>query len=302
MPFDVIIIGAGPAGVTAGIYALRKKLKTLLITKDFLGQIGKTGIVDNWPGSPQITGLDLAFNFEKHLKNFELNLEEGEEVISIKKEKNFFLIETKNKKTFKSRSVIICSGGAARKLDIKGEEEFKGKGVSGCSICDAPFFKDKVAAVIGSGNSALEAVIDLTKYASKIYLFEKESFLRGDELLQKQIKENRKVEIILNVKVEEIKGDKMVKGLMVSGKNYPLEGVFIEIGYEPKSDFLNDLVEKNEKGEIIINEATGETSQDGIFSAGDCSNLKYKQLVIAAGSGAIAALSCYNYLSKETLR
>ncbi|OIO46176.1 thioredoxin-disulfide reductase [bacterium (Candidatus Gribaldobacteria) CG23_combo_of_CG06-09_8_20_14_all_37_87_8] len=295
--FDTIIIGAGPAGVTAGIYVARKKLKTLLIAKDFLGQIGKTGFVDNWPGSPEIAGLDLTSNFEKHLKNFDLEIKKGLEVVSVTKKKNGFEIKTKQDEVFEAKSVIVCSGGQARELGIKGEEEFKGKGVSNCSICDAPFFKDKKVAVIGSGNSALEAVLDLTKYASSILLFERERFLRGDELLQKQIKENKKVEIILQAKVEEIKGEKMVEGIVVSGKEYPLSGVFVEIGYAPQSDFLNDLVEKNEKGEIIISKETGETSQRGIFSAGDCSNLKYKQLIVASGSGAIAALSCYNYLT-----
>ncbi|MCG2690327.1 FAD-dependent oxidoreductase, partial [Candidatus Parcubacteria bacterium] len=153
MLFDVIIIGAGPAGVTAGIYVARKKLKTLLITKDFLGQIGKTGNVDNWPGSPKITGLDLTSNFEKHLKNFELEIKEGLEVISVAKKENSFEIKTKQSEVFKAKSVVVCSGGGARKLGVKGEEEFKGRGVSGCSICDAPFFKDKKVAVIGSGNS-----------------------------------------------------------------------------------------------------------------------------------------------------
>ncbi|MCG2690133.1 FAD-dependent oxidoreductase [Candidatus Parcubacteria bacterium] len=297
--FDTIIIGAGPAGVTAGIYAARKKLKTLLIAKDFLGQIGKTGIVDNWPGSPQITGLDLTFNFEKHLKNFDLTIKEGVEVSVINKKDNSFEVKTKQGDVFESNSLIVCSGGQARKLGIKGEEEFKGKGVSNCSICDAPFFKDKKVAVIGSGNSALEAVLDLTKYASSILLFEREGFLRGDELLQKQIKENEKVEVVLEASVEEIKGKDMVEGIVVSGKEYPLSGIFVEIGYQAQSDFLDNLIEKNAKGEIIINQETGETSEKGIFAAGDCSNLKYKQLIIAAGSGAIAALSCYNYLTSN---
>jgi len=218
-------------------------------------------------------------------------------VIAVKKEKNNFLVETNKNQVFESKGLIICSGGQARKLGIKGEEELRGRGVSGCSICDAPFFKDKDVAVVGSGNSALEAVLDLTKYAEKIYLFEKENFLRGDELLQKQIKESKKVEIVLKADVQEIKGENRVEGLVVSGRNYNLEGIFIEIGYQPKSDFVRDLVKKNEKGEIIIDLETGQTSTEGIFAAGDCSNLRYKQLIVAAGSGAVAALSCYNYLN-----
>lgn len=302
MLFDVIIIGAGPAGVTAGIYVARKKLKTLLLTKDFIGQIGKTGYVDNWPGSHKITGLILTSQFEKHLKTFDLEIKEGFEVISVEKTENSFKVKTKQGQAFESKTIIVCSGGQARKLGIKGEEEFRGKGVSNCSICDAPFFKNKIVAVIGSGNSALEAVLDLTKYAKQIFLFEKENFLRGDELLQKQIKENTKVKIVLNVNIQEIQGKNMVEGLLVSNKIYPLQGVFIEIGYQPQSSFLGDLVEKNEKGEIMINKETGETSTKGMFAAGDCSNLKYKQLIIAAGSGAIAALSCYDYLIKQKPR
>ena len=320
MLYDLIIIGGGPAGITAGIYVARKKLNTLLIAKDFFGQTAKTGEIDNWPGSPNISGGALMQNFEKHLKNFAINIKEGHEVSVILSQQakdlrdssairpqndngsKIFKVKTKKGESFEAKVLIVCSGASPKKLGVAGEDKFIGKGVSFCSLCDAPFFQGKTVAVAGGGNSALETALDLAKYANKIYLLEAGDFLQGDPLLQDSLKQTGKVEIRLNQEIKEIQGKTMVEGVAVfdcsSQKTEILavSGVFVEIGWTAQSDFLGELVAKNERGEIIADPETGQTSLEGVWAAGDCANGKYKQIILASASGARAALSTYEYL------
>jgi len=287
--YDLIIIGGGPAGITAGIYAARKRLRTLVLTKDFIGQVGKTSQIDNYPGFFGIFGLELIKKFEEHLKKFEIDILEGEEIIKVEKKGENFLVKTKQKKEFLARAIIIATGRDPRPLEVEGEKEFIGKGVSYCSICDAPFFKDKSAAVIGGGNSGFEAALDLTKYAKRIFIFEKSDKIIADEILQEQASEEKKIEIHLNKEIKKIEGRGKVQAIIYddlkTGKTFqvPIHGVFIQIGSIPATSFIKELVEFNEMDEIKINFETCETSIPGIFAAGDVNEGKDKQIVLAAG-------------------
>lgn len=301
---DLIIIGGGPAGITAGIYAARKKLKALLIAKDFSGQIAKTSDVENWPGEKLITGINLMMKFKEHLKNFEIETSEGEEVTELVKSDEGFLIKTKKGKEEKAKAVIVASGRNPRPLSVPGEKEFVGKGVSYCSTCDAPFFQGKTVAIIGGGNTAFGTVIDLMQYAKKIYVLETGQKIIADEINQEKAKQSGKVEIILNAKVEAIKGKALVESLdytdQISRETKTLEvsGVFVVIGSLPATEFLKNLVDFNDKGEIMINPSTCAAKTPGLFAAGDVTDVKYKQVVIATGEGAKAALSAHDYLQR----
>lgn len=307
--YDLIIIGGGPAGVTAGIYAARKKLKTLLLTKDFIGQVGKTGQIDNYLGLPGISGIELMEKFKGHIKKFArlpdgqgIEIQEGEKVVRVKKDKEFFLIKAGSQKEFLTKSVIIATGRDPRPLEVSGEKEFIGQGVSYCSICDAPFFQDKAVAVIGGGNSGFEAVLDLLKYAKRIFIFEGSDKITADEILQEEVKKEKKIEIHLNKEVKKIEGRGKVQALIYydlkTKKTFqvPIDGVFVQIGTIPATAFVKGLVEFNEADEIKVDFKTCQTSCPGIFAAGDVNDGKWKQIIIAAGEGARAALAVYKYL------
>jgi len=304
MLYDLIIIGGGPAGITAGIYAARKKLKTLLITKDFLGQVGKTNEIDNYLGFPKISGMGLMKEFEKHLKKFEVDIKEIEKVKKIKKQGKSFLIKTDSENEFSTKTIIIATGGDPRPLEIPGEKEFVGRGVSYCSICDAPFYKDKGVIVVGGGNSGFEAALDLAKYAKRVFIFEKSDKIIADEVLQKQVKKESRIQVHLNKDMEKIEGNKTVHSAIYkdseTGKTFqvPAHGVFIQIGSIPATGFLKGLCKFNKRDEIKIDFETCATSCPGIFAAGDVNNGRWKQIIIAAGEGARAALSAHKYLQQ----
>ncbi len=301
--YDSIIIGGGPAGITAGIYLARKKINFLLLTKDLIGQIGKTSEVDNYPGLPGIKGMDLIKRFENHLKktdNFEIR---KEEVVKVEKSGTFRL-KTEKRNLFQAKTIIVASGAVPRFLEIPGEKEFSGRGVSYCPICDAPFFKDKKVAVIGGGNAGFEAALDLTKYAREVFLFELLPRPKADQALIEQA-EKKDIKIKLNKKVEEIKGEKEVESIrykdVETGEKEELavQGVFIEIGSVPVTGFLKGLVDFNEKGEIKVDPRTFQSSDPGLFAIGDVNDTRWKQVVIAAGQGAEAALNLSDYLEKN---
>ncbi len=314
MHYDLIIIGGGPAGITAGIYAARKKMKTLLICKDFFGQVGKTSEVDNYLGFPSINGMDLAKKFEQHLKKFkDIKILEGEEVTKIENLHRSDLLrllvrgktgQKFEKKEFLAKTIIVATGSDPRPLEIPGEKELIGRGLSYCSTCDAPFFKDKQVAIIGGGNAGFEAALDLAKYAKKVFIFERTNKPFADELLQERVKENKKIEVFLNKELKKIEGTKNVQAIVYqdleSHKTFqmPMTGVFVEIGAIPATGFLKGLRVLNKKDEIKANFKTGATSCKGLFAAGDVNDGKWKQIIIAAGEGARAALAAYEYLQK----
>ena len=319
MLYDLIIIGGGPAGITAGIYSARKKLKTLLLTKDFIGQVGKTGEVDNYSGFPEISGPDLMEKFKNHLKKFarlpspmaqsdggqELEIQEGEEITKVEKQKEIFLIKTDKGKEFKGKTLIAATGRDPRPLEVPGEKEFIAHGVSYCSTCDSPFFKDKAVAVIGGGNSGFESALDLIPYAKRIFIFERSNKISADEILQTKVKKEKKIEIHFNKKVKKIEGRKKVQALIYQDTEtkktfqVPIDGVFVQIGSIPATGFLKGLVEFNKWDEIKVDFETCQTSNPGIFAAGDVNNGKWKQIIIAAGEGCRAALAVYEYLQRK---
>jgi len=309
MSYDLIIIGGGPAGITAAIYAGRQKLNILLITKEFGGQIARKAVmIENYPGFEEISGLELIQRFEKHLRKQKIDIER-DAVKEVKKVNQKFIVITQSKNKFESKTVIIASGADPRPLEIPGEKEFLGRGVSYCTVCDAPLFSNKTVAVIGGGNAGFEATIALSSWAKKIYILEYGEKINADLENQERVEKTGKVEIITNAQIKEIKGEKFVNSLIYldrkTGKknNLGVEGVFIEIGSQPATSFVKDLVRFNHLinrlDEIEIDSRNCQTTTPGLFAAGDVSDVKYKQIVIAAGEGAKAALSAYDYLQKQ---
>jgi len=299
---DLIIIGGGPAGITAAIYASRKKLNTLIIAKNFISQAGWASSIENYPGFMEISGMDLMARFREHLGKFAVDINEGEEVRKIEKTGIVFKIQTTENDNYSAKAVLIASGRDPRPLEVPGEKEFIGKGVSYCVTCDGPVFGGKTVAVIGGGNSGFYAAKELTKYCSRVYLLESGDKAKADEVIQEQVKQSGKVDVITNAKVVEIKGSSFVNELIYQhrlseeNKALAVSGIFIEIGSIPATGFLKELVDFNNKDEIIVDLETGQTKTPGLFAAGDVTNNKYKQIVIACGEGAKTALSAYEYL------
>jgi alkyl hydroperoxide reductase subunit F len=298
--YELIIIGAGPAGITSAVYAARKKMDFLLITKDIGGQAAWSGEVENYTGYQFISGPELVSKFEEHLRKFDINLKENEEVKELKKQNAIVYVKT-NKDTYQARTVIIASGKRSRELNVKGEKEFKNRGLTYCATCDGPLFKDKVVAVIGGGNSALDATLQLMKIARHIYLINNTPRLGGDAIMREKVENSPLVTIMNEAEVLEILGDKMVKAIKIKTKDkestIPLEGIFVEIGLIPNSEFVYD-VEKNSLGEIKVN-CKNETNIPAIFAAGDVTDVPEKQIIIACGEGAKACLSAFRYLSQN---
>ena len=297
---DLIILGAGPAGMTAGVYAARKQLDTLIITENIGGQTTWSSEIENYLGYTYITGPELVAKFEDHLRYFNLRLEYTK-VTRLCKIENGFRIETEDLREFEARAVVIATGKSPRMLNVPGEREFRGRGVTYCSTCDAPLFAGMEVAVIGGGNSGLDAAVQLMKITPKVYLLEIGPQLRADEVLQERVRNAHNVEIMLNTKPTEISGDVMVTGITAENvetgerRKLKVRGVFVEIGLEPSTGFLNGLVRLNKHGEIPVN-CAAETGVPGLFAAGDVTDVPEKQIIIAAGDGAKAALGAYSYL------
>ena len=303
--YDVIIVGAGIAGLSAALYTARQRMKTLVVSKDLGGQLTLTELIENYPAIDAVSGLSLAQKVERQAKKFGAIFIYGEEINKIEKQGDVFVLKG-IKGEYKAKTVILAFGKTPRELHVKGEQELKGKGVSYCAICDAAFFKDKPAAVVGEGEPGLEAIELLSRYARPAYYISKSTTLVGsDESLVKSILNNENVKLYLGYTVKEIVGDQKVKKIIISslkdGSTVELdvEGVIIEMGYELKTEFLKGLVRLNEKGEIIVDEL-GRTSCEGIFAAGDVTSTPYKQAVVAAAEGVKAALSAYNYLRSKS--
>jgi alkyl hydroperoxide reductase subunit F len=295
--YELIIIGAGPAGITAGIYAARKKIDFIIITKDIGGQASLSWEIENYIGYQFITGPELVEKFIEHIKEFNVEIKENEPVKKILMEDKIFKIIS-DKNEYLSKTIIVSTGRKPKKLGVKGEDEFKNKGLTYCATCDAPLFRDKEVAVIGGGNAGLDAVIQLSRIARKIYLIEIKNELTGDRFVIEKIKNIKNVEIMTGTKIKEIKGDKFVEGIRIEkeGKDTDIKvnGIFVEIGSVPNSEII-DFVEKNEYGEIIV-DCKNRTSFPGVFSAGDVTNVFAKQIIVACGEGAKASISSFEYL------
>ncbi|MBI2024717.1 MAG: FAD-dependent oxidoreductase [Candidatus Harrisonbacteria bacterium] len=306
MMYDLVIVGGGPGGAAAGVYAARKKMKVALITESFGGQSVVSAGIENWIGTKSVSGLDFAKMLEEHLRAQEdIDLLQPDLVEKVEKAKNGFTISTKEGKKLETKTILVTTGSSRKKLGVPGEKELDAKGVSYCSTCDAPIFKNKVVAVIGGGNAGLEAVVDLLAYATKVYLLEYGDKLKGDPITQEKIEKDKKVEIILNAQTTKILGDKFVAGFkykdLKSGqeKELKLDGIFVEIGAVPNISFVKDLVKLSAYGEIAVDHKTQQTSQPGIWAAGDSSDVLYKQNNISAGDAVKAVLNIYETLNKE---
>ncbi|MEA2113066.1 MAG: FAD-dependent oxidoreductase [Patescibacteria group bacterium] len=300
--YDLIIIGGGPAAISAGIYAARKKLKILLICKDWGGQAVLAPSVENYTGIEPISGMELIERMVKQLQENEIEIKEGLEAKKVKLVDNNSAVEIKTKDgSYKGRALIVATGQILRKMGLPNEEKFIGKGIVFCATCDAPLFKSKKVAVIGGGNSAVNTALEAAVYAEKVYLLAR-SVLRADEILQDKIKKSDKIEIITGAPIKEIRGEKFVSGLVYLDKNSGeekeilVEGIFVAIGSDANSFLVKDVVELNKRGEIKI-DYCNTTSRSNIFAAGDVTGVLYKQIIIAAGEGAKAALSAYKYLT-----
>jgi thioredoxin-disulfide reductase len=303
--YDLIIIGAGPAGMSGAIYALRHNLKTLIVTKDIGGQMNRKVVhIYNYPGFIEISAKDLIDKFFSHLKSYNPEIV-FDEVLNVTKEKDIFSVFTKSGKIFQSLTVVVASGVIQRSLNAKNEENLIGKGISYCPLCDGPLFKNKTVAIIGGGSSAFEEAIFMADYTDKLYILEYSDRIKAEEGLQEALFKKVKPTIILNAKVEEIKGKDFVEGLIYRDlktnelKELKVDGIFIEIGNIPSTSFVKDLVDFNEKGEIVVTGfETMETKTPGLFAAGDCNVGKSKQIITACGEGVKAVLAAYEYVQR----
>lgn len=308
MIYDLVIIGGGPAGVAAGIYASRKRIKTVLITDYFGGQSSVSNNIENWIGIKSISGSELAKILEDHLKVQDgIEIVSGDLVEKIEKTEAGWRVITRSRKSFETRCLLVATGSRRRKLEVPGSREFEGKGIVYCATCDAPLFKDKTVAVVGGGNAGLETTIDLLPYASKIYILEKSLFLRGDVVTLEKVKSNSKVEIMTGIEVMEIVGDNFVKALKYKTQNGELkelkvDGVFVEIGSIPNVDIVKDFVKLNEKEEIIVDPKTQVSSDPTIWAAGDVTDGLYKQNNISVGDAIKAVLNIAEVLSKNKIK
>ncbi len=299
--YEIIIVGAGPAGLTAAVYAARKRIPTLLVSGDIGGQVLLTAQVENYMGYQSISGVELIQKFSEQVERYPIDQRLGDTVATINRDGEMFEVHTNGGGRYRARALIIATGKRSRTLDVPGEAELIGRGVSYCSICDGAFFADQDVAVVGGGNSALEAVLDLTRLARKVYLIHRSQF-SADAIIQEKSLTAERLEIWQGYVVQKIIGDKEVKALRVAPRDggnpqeINLQGVFIEIGLLPNTDFVRDFLPLNESGEILIDRLC-RTEVPGVFAAGDVTNVPDKQIVIAAGEGAKAALSAFQYIS-----
>lgn len=299
--YDLIIVGGGPAGITACVYAARKRMDFLVITGDIGGQTAWSGDIENYTGYQFITGPDLVQKFEEHMRSYDASVKEGEGVTEVEKSGELVLVKTNKGVEYQAKSVIIASGKRSKELNVPGEKEYKNKGVSYCATCDGPIFSGKDVAIIGGGNSAMDACLQLIKIARQVYIINNTPDLSGDAIMRKKVEEAANVSILNNSKVTAVLGDKMVNAIRIDQKGQEktlsVQGIFVEIGLIPNSDFIKG-VEKNSRGEITINNRN-ETSIPGIFAAGDVTDVPEKQIIIAAGEGSKACLSAFRYLARR---
>ncbi len=305
--YDVVIVGAGPAGLSAALYSARFSLKTLVIAEVVGGTLTDAGIIDDYLGLPNIKGPDLARKFEEHVRSYNVDIL-LDKVVSIKKESEVFRIKCLSGSEYEGKAVILAVGSIRRRLNVPGEREFTGRGVSYCAVCDAPLYRGRVVAVIGGGNSAFQSALLVASYASKVYLIHRRDSFRAFPIYIKLVQENPKIDIILSSVVTEIGGAKTVEWIKVknvkTGREHKLEvsGVFVEIGSEPPKEFFTEIgLEVDEKGYVAVK--PGQTTNiPGLFAAGDCTGgsfkKKFDQIITAAAEGAVAALSAYEYLMK----
>lgn len=295
--YDVIIVGGGPAGMTAAIYSARYLIKTLVLSENIGGQILETVDIGNYPGFTQITGMDLAKKYKEQALHNKAEIIE-EKVENIEKKNNHFVLTTK-KNSYETKSIIICIGSKRRKLDVKGEKEFMNKGVSYCATCDAALYRDASVVAVGSGNASAEAALLLAQYAKEVTILIRKEKMKCEPILLKQIEDNPKISVKNKVNIKEIKGDKMVTSIdLDNGEEMKVDGVFIEIGFIPDTTLSEQLgLELDEKNYIKVN-AKQETNVKGVFAAGDITNASdyFAQITTAEGEATVASQSAFHYV------
>jgi NADH-dependent peroxiredoxin subunit F len=301
--YDIIIAGAGPSGLTAAVYSARKKLKTLLLSKDIGGQLNWTLGVENYMGYQFIEGPELMRKFEQQVRQFPIDLVLGENVDAVSLIEGGFEVKTESGGKYEGSTVVVSTGKAPRSLDVPGEKELIGRGVSYCATCDGPLFAGLDVAVVGGGNSALEATLDLIKTAKKVHLISLTP-LTADHVLIEKVRESPGVTILMEHETVKISGEDLVTGITVrdllTGRERELaaQGVFVEIGLVPNSRLVEGLAPLNLLGEIVVT-CANETGIPGLYAAGDVTNVPEKQVVVAAGEGAKAALQAHRYLQRR---
>ncbi len=303
--FDVIVVGGGPAGLTAGIYLSRAKIKTIILNEGVSGgQMSLTHEVANYPGLGNISGYQLSRNMRKQAEDFGCVVKSNIKVETLRLEGELKKVKLSNGDEFTAKALILATGGRSRTIGAPGEDKFKGMGVSYCATCDGDFFQDKNIAVIGGGNSALEEAVALTKYASSVTLIHQFDRFQAFESAVKEAKENPKISFIMESEVQEFKGDQSLKSIeiknMKSGELYEMniDGVFILIGYVPSTEKLKGIVELNDRNEIVTTDLM-ETSLEGVFAAGDSRNKRYRQITTSVSDGTIAALRAVEYIENK---
>lgn len=303
--YDLIILGAGPAGLSAAIYASRYKINHLVIGNVFDGSLAKAHKIENWPGEKSISGSDLIMKFYEQTKNLGAEILQ-EEVVEISRDNETFIIKTSLNKTYQSKAILIALGTKHRKLNISGEEEFLGRGVSYCAVCDGAFFKNKIVAVVGGSNSAAMAAEMLSEYTEKTYVIYRKEPMRCEPVILERLEKNPKIEIIYNTNVTKVAGDKKVELIEIDNKyndsdKIKLDGLFIEVGAVPFVNLVKKLGVETGKGNCIIIDQSGATNIDGVYAAGDITDgsNELRQIVTAVSEGAIAATSIYGYLKRK---
>lgn len=302
-PFDVLVVGGGPAGASAAIYAARKGIRTGIVAERFGGQVNDTLAIENIIGTKYTEGPKFVASLEEHAKDYPIDIMNLQRATRLEK-KDLIEIELENGAVLKSKTVILSTGARWRNVGVPGEAEFKNKGVAYCPHCDGPLFAGKDVAVIGGGNSGIEAAIDLAGIVKHVTVLEFNSELKADQVLQDRLRSLPNVTIVTNAQTQEITGTDKVNGITYVDRNsgethhVELQGVFILIGLVPNTDWLGDTLEKTRMGEIVVDKH-GATSLPGVFAAGDCTDSAYKQIIISMGSGATAALGAFDYLIRN---
>lgn len=306
--YDLIILGGGPAGSAAAVYAARKNLKSAIITKEFGGQSTVSHTIFNWIGTPEISGSDLGKNLKDHAYYYKgqfLDIFEDEKIKDVVRENNEFVVTTEKENKYKSKAIVVASGSGRRKLTVEGASVFENKGITYCATCDGPMFSDMDVVVVGGGNAGFETAMQLTAYCNSVTLLESGSEFKADKITVEKLLQNPKFKSIKNVQILKIDGEKFVESITYKDKTndeintIKTGGVFVEIGQTPNTDFVKDLVELDNFGKIIVDPMTQASSCPGIWAAGDCTNGKYHQNNIAVGDAVKAIEDAYIWIKNN---
>ena len=306
--YDLIILGGGPAGTAAAVYAARKQLKSLIMTSEFGGQSTVSELIYNWIGTSEISGADLGKNLKEHVLYYKgpfLDIVEGEKVVNVKKEDSAITIKTESGKTYTSRGLLVATGSGRRKLVAENADKYEHKGITYCASCDGPLFADQDVMVVGGGNAGFETAAQLLAYCKSVTLIHKNTEFKADEITVKKVMANPKFKAITNADILKVDGEQFVSSLTYKDKTsgtettIPTTGIFVEIGQIPNTDFLKGVVDIDAIGKVVVDPMTQMSSVPGIWAAGDCTNGRYHQNNIAAGDAVKALEDAYIWLHKN---